>query len=133
MMARTPLFQALLTLVVALPLPAWCNTETLSSATPDTGSLLKMGLMLVMVLLMFVAFAWVMKRISGLNPRGSDSMKVSGGISLGQRERLVIVEVEHQRLLLGVTSQNIQLIKELPSSKEIFDAAYKQAMPEKQA
>lgn len=113
------------------PLALWSAQETVNSATPDAGSLVKMGLMLGVVLFMFIAFAWVMKRMTGMNPKGGENIKVSGGISLGQRERLVVVEIENQRLLLGVTSQNIQLVKELSSKDQSFSKTYQQAMPEK--
>ncbi|CAG0910175.1 unnamed protein product, partial [Cyprideis torosa] len=91
------------------------QTETVTSTAPTVTSMLKMGLMLGVVIFMFIAFAWIMKRMTGLSPRGGDGMKVTGGLSLGQRERLVMVEVDNQRLLLGVTQQNITLIREMPA------------------
>jgi flagellar protein FliO/FliZ len=35
-------------------------------------------------------------------------------VSLGPKERLVIVDVGGQKLLLGVTQQRIECLKELP-------------------
>lgn len=129
-MARMPLpIRLPLTLPALLPASVMAQTETVTSTAPTVTSMLKMGLMLGVVIFMFIAFAWIMKRMTGLSPRGGDGMKVTGGLSLGQRERLVMVEVDNQRLLLGVTQQNITLIREMPAGQS-FDATLKQAMPE---
>lgn len=131
-MARMPLSQLLLVTLTTLPAGVFADAGAVTSATPTVTSMLKLGLMLGVVLFMFVGFAWILKRMTGLNPRGGEGMKVTGGISLGQRERLVVVDIEGQRLVLGVTQQNIHLIKELPG-KHSFDATLKQAMPEHSA
>lgn len=129
-MARMPFSSTVALLaLVTLSTGALAETEAVSSSVPTATSMLKLGLMLGVVIFMFVAFAWVMKRMSGLSPRGGEGMKVSGGVSLGQRERLVVVEVDQQRLLLGVTPHSINLIRELSPTQD-FDSTLKEAMPE---
>ena len=131
-MARMPAFTRLMTPLLAMSssaVMAQTDATSASGTMPVATSLLKLGRRLGVVIIMFFAFVWIMKRMSGLTPRGGENMKVSGGLSLGQRERLVIVEVDNQRLLLGVTAQSIQLIREL-SNKDSFDQTMKQVMPE---
>lgn len=49
-------------------------------------------------------------RIAGL--RGG-AMRVQSVLSLGMKEKLILVQVDDQRLLLGVTQQQITLISDL--------------------
>ncbi|CAG0908652.1 unnamed protein product, partial [Cyprideis torosa] len=46
-----------------------------SAVVPQASSLLKLGLMLAVVILMFLAFVWIMKRMSGFSPRGGENLK----------------------------------------------------------
>lgn len=60
---------------------------------------------LATVILLIVACAWLARRwglLGQVRGHGS-SLVVKSSHSLGQRERLVVIEVEGQRLLLGVT------------------------------
>lgn len=66
--------------------------------------------MLAVVIAIFFAFAWILRRANGLRPQGNSDLKVTAGISIGQRERLVIVEADGQRLLVGVTPASIQTL-----------------------
>lgn len=56
---------------------------------------------------------WLLKRLQGHRTGGARSVTVTGGLSLGPRERLVIVETQGRRWMLGVTAQSISLIAEL--------------------
>ncbi len=56
---------------------------------------------------------WLLKRLQSHRTGGARSITVSGGLSLGPRERIVIIESQGRRWMLGVTSQSISLIAEL--------------------
>lgn len=58
---------------------------------------------LFLVLALFMACAWLMKRTQGGFLAASKEMKTLGAMSLGTREKAVLVEVEGQKLLLGVS------------------------------
>ena len=62
--------------------------------------------------------AWLAKRFMGAPGVGKGRVQVIGGVSLGPRERAVIVEVEGQRLLLGVAQGNVRLLRELPGGPQ---------------
>ena len=75
---------------------------------------------LAIVLLAIVVFAWLARRC-GFNVRAGmngTQIAVKGSYSLGQRERLVVVEVDGQRLLLGVTPGAITRLDRLSKSDE---------------
>lgn len=104
------------------PIPALlAGLPTLSQAaivpaadTSLVGSMIQVVLALALVLCLIVAAAWLMRRFS-LAPRsGNGQMRVVSGVMVGQRERVVIVEVGEQWLVLGVTAQNVNLLSHLP-------------------
>ena len=47
---------------------------------------------------------------------GVNGLKISASASLGARERVVVVDVEDARLVLGVTAGQINLLHKLPPS-----------------
>lgn len=71
-------------------------------------------LALVAVLALIIALAWLLKRLPASGLRGSDQLRVVSSLAVGQRERLVVVEVGDQQLLLGVTTRHIQTLHVLP-------------------
>lgn len=73
---------------------------------------LSMVMSLLMVLLLIFAAAWLLKKFNVVNKTVS-GMQVISSLSLGAKERLVVVQVADEQLLLGVTGQQISLIKKL--------------------
>ncbi len=66
-----------------------------------------LGLVLGMILLL----AWLVRRFSGFTPM-SRQMRVLAVLPLSTREKVVLVEVGEQQLLLGVAPGRVNLIKE---------------------
>jgi len=58
------------------------------------------GLMLVVVLIF--AVAWFMRRFGHLPSGGQGAVRMIGGLSMGQRERIVLLQVGETQLLVGV-------------------------------
>ncbi len=64
---------------------------------------------LAVVIALLLATLWLIKRLSA--PRGpAAGLKVLGGVAVGSRERLVLVEVGDKVLVLGVTSNSINTL-----------------------
>ena len=59
--------------------------------------------------------AWALKRLGFQRDRASQSLPIVASRSLGQRERVVIIEVEDEWLVLGVTPQNITALHRRPA------------------
>lgn len=64
-----------------------------------------MGLMAV--LLLILALAWLLKRFGQSNLLTNQHMKIIAAMPLGTRDRLVLVDVAGQQLLLGLSPGNI--------------------------
>lgn len=94
---------------------------------------------LALVLGLMLALAWLVKRFVSLPGMGKGQVQVLGGVSLGPRERAVLVSVEGQRLLLGVAPGRVQTLHVLDNvtgeqpQAEDFAAQLQQVRPEKDA
>ena len=78
--------------------------------------LLQAGLGMLMVLGLIFACAWLARRF-GLQRFGGGGqvVKVVSSASVGQRERVVVVEVSGTWLVLGVTSSQVRTLHSLPA------------------
>lgn len=94
-------------LLVAMP-------ATAETAPPELGSSLVQlvgGLAVVVALLL--GTLWLIKRLS--SPRGAAAgLKVLGAAPVGPRERVVLVELADQVLVLGVTPTSVNTLHTLP-------------------
>ncbi|UQY42758.1 flagellar biosynthetic protein FliO [Erwinia sp. PK3-005] len=100
----------------------------------STGSALtQVSSVLAGIVLLILACAWLARRL-GFTPKrlgGPQALKISASVQVGQRERVVIVEVEDARLVLGVTAQQITHLHTLPpKDPEQQDAPPAQAAPD---
>ena len=65
---------------------------------------------LVIVLGLMLGLAWLVKRYARLPGIGKGQVQVLGGVSLGARERAVLLSVEGRRLLVGVAPGRVQTL-----------------------
>jgi flagellar protein FliO/FliZ len=93
---------------------------------PGAGSLLTTALGLAFILLVIFAAAWAFKRFGGLPAGGRGMVRVLGGASLGARERVLVVQVEDARLVLGVAPGRVEMLHRMPLGED-FDTALEQA------
>ena len=91
----------------------------------DAGGLLRWFLSTVAVLAVIVVLAYILKksRFVRLKNRG---MQVTSSLALSPKEKVIILEVEGKRLLLGVSAQNINFLYDL-TAKEAEKEAEKEA------
>lgn len=86
------------------------------------GSLIQTTLGLLVVLVVIGGVAWAFKRFGHFQTGMQGKMKVVGGVSLGARERVVLLQVGDQQLVLGVAPGHIQTLhvleKPLPTDSE---------------
>lgn len=63
-----------------------------------------------LVVVMIVALAWALRRLGGLGTGGTGPLQVLGGLSVGPRERVVLLRAGEQQLLLGVAPGRVQTL-----------------------
>ena len=88
-----------------------------------TGYLVQFGFGLVVVLATVVVLVWLLRRIGQLQTSFGGSLKTLGGLSLGTRERIVLVQVGDTQLLLGVAPGRIQTLYVLDTPLEKASAS----------
>ena len=67
-------------------------------------------LALLAVLALVIGLGWLLKRMPGSGFRPAEGMKLVASLSVGAKERVVVVEVNGQQLLLGVTAGGINTL-----------------------
>lgn len=101
--------------------PTTTHATTDASPAPASSSALPANLIgrtsiaLIGVIGVILVCAWALKRLGLARDRASQSLPIVASRSLGQRERVVIVEVEDEWLVLGVTPQNITALHRRPA------------------
>lgn len=101
-------------------------SESLSSATaavaaeaapslPSTpglggGDVLNMGASMLIVVAVIVLLGWLYSRSRFVGSGSSDAINVVATRALGPKERLLIVEVADQQLLVGMTATAVQTL-----------------------
>jgi flagellar protein FliO/FliZ len=75
-----------------------------------TSHLLQTTLGLLAVLAVIIAIGWAVKRFGNLRGGVQGQMKIVGGLSLGTRERVVLLQVGEQQLVLGVAPGQIRTL-----------------------
>ena len=84
------------------------------SATASPPSLVGAVLALLLVLGLILGLAWVLKRMPGSGFRPADGLRVVASLSVGAKERVVVVEVNGEQLLLGVSPGGVRTLHTLP-------------------
>ena len=80
----------------------------------SSGSILQVALSLLLVLAAVVLVAWILKRIN-LPQHGAGSLlKIVSGVAVGQRERIVLVEVNDTWLVVGVAPGQVRALHSMP-------------------
>ncbi|MEM5503341.1 flagellar biosynthetic protein FliO [Shewanella frigidimarina] len=106
------------------------NTSAHPVEVSNVATLANMVGGLIVVLAIIFLLAYIVKRLK-LVPSSGGVIKTIAVTSIGQREKVVLVEVNGQQYLLGVTSQQINLIDKLATSVDVpissFASRLKQA------
>jgi flagellar protein FliO/FliZ len=85
-------------------------TSALATSPLSVSHLIDTGLGLVLVVAIMLALAWLVKRYVQVPGLGKGQVQVLGGVSLGAREKAVLLSVEGRRLLVGVAPGRVQTL-----------------------
>lgn len=86
------------------------------------GQLVQLLLGLLLVIGLIFLLAWVMRRVQQIVPRGGQVINVVATQALGPRDRLVLVQVGGEQVLLGLTPGNITALHVLKEPLSLPDA-----------
>lgn len=113
----------LLTLFAGVMSPNALATAQMPRAT-DSLSFIPTLASLVVVVIAIFAMAFIAKRLN-LGISGNRAIKVVSALSLGTRERVLVIEVAGKQHLIGVTAQQVNHLFELeqPIDESLADSA----------
>ena len=102
---------ALTVLMFAPALAAQEMTPAIAPSSLFTGDyLLQVIGSFVVVILLLVAVLVMLKRFNGVSGSISGDMRVVSSVSVGQRERAVLLQVGEQQILVGVGPGNVRTL-----------------------
>lgn len=102
-------------LVFAADQPRPAFTPPPASAV-SSGSVLQVIFSLLFVLAAIVLVAWILKRINLPQNAAGSALKVISGVAVGQRERIVLVEVNDTWLVVGVAPGQVTALHTMPKN-----------------
>ncbi len=84
----------------------------------DGGYLIQLVAGLGLVLVSIVVLAWALKRLQRLPSKMRGALRIIGALSVGPRERLLLVQVGETQLLVGVSPGRISRLLTLSTPVE---------------
>lgn len=86
--------------------PAAAASST-ASTLPGFG---QMALSLLVVLGLIFLLAWGLKRLQGVRVGGVATMRIHGGLQVGAKEKVLLIEAGGQHLLIGVSAGGVNTL-----------------------
>lgn len=99
---------------------------------PEVGEaayLLQLLLSLLLVIGLILAAAWLLRRLSRLQGSSAGHLRIIGGLSLGSRERVILIEAGGTHLLLGVAPGRVQTLHVYPEPPAPVGAGSSESPP----
>ncbi|AHG22057.1 flagellar assembly protein FliO [Chania multitudinisentens RB-25] len=90
-----------------------------TTVLPAGSVLMQVGSALSVILLLILCVSWLYRRLGfASQTHGNKLLQLKASCPVGQRERVVIVEVDNTWLVLGVTAQQITPLHTLPAPEK---------------
>lgn len=135
------------TVISGLVVSAGCaaaQSERGAPAKPETvadplgpGGLFQMFGGLILVLAIIIGLAWAVRRFGRFGPQGGGALRIVGGLSMGARERVVLLQAGETQILVGVAPGRVQTLHVLdkpvepgsqPPGEQVFADRLKQVL-----
>jgi len=113
-------------------LPAWAADTPSAHAPPPlapAAGMLQVFGGLLLVLLVVVGLAWALKRFGAHQQNAAGVLKIVGGTMVGQRERVVLLEVGGTWLVIGVAAGHVSALHSMPKAEKTPEARIAPAAP----
>lgn len=121
------LLLVLLFLVFLLLHPAAWGAESAAAAGTaysPVEQIAKMIIGLLVVLVMIFVLAWLARNYGGFSPAQNAALKTVAGVAVGQKERVVLLQVGERQLLIGVAPGEVTLLHVIEKGEEVAAAEH---------
>ena len=97
----------------ATAVTAAATTTAVTTTGPSKENLATTFVGLVLVICVIFLLAKLLKRLQETSIGGKSSMKIISHLALGQKERVLVLDVNGKQIVVGVTAMQINLLMEL--------------------
>lgn len=112
--------------------------QAIMKSTPEpTQYLGQIILSLVVVLTLIFLAAWLLKSFSRYPGVASGHLRVLGALSVGQKEKIILLQAGKDQIVVGVTTTEIRLLHQLSETVEVeefkspvFNSAFSKKLQE---
>lgn len=118
MMSRFSQILIFLLLILPLTVNAVVEEKKLPVDPLSASSIVNMFMGLGLVLALIFLMAWVVKRMGGMQIASSQRLQVLSALSVGTREKVVLIQVENKRLVIGVAQGQVSTLHVLDGEFE---------------
>ncbi len=101
-----------------LLLPSAVQASTADSIGVSSATYVQAMLALLLIVGLLFGTAWLARKVSGGKSFGQGNLKVLGGVALGPRERLVLVEAGDTWLVIGMVPGQIRTLHRMPKGDD---------------
>lgn len=108
--------------------PVTAIAEPAVASDAGQAALGKLVLGLFAILAIIYGCAWAMKRLRLPTAFSNSLMKIESVISVGAREKIALLRVGDQQLVVGITSSSIQTLHVIPADKNASVAGFAQQL-----
>jgi len=107
-LVQYPLAHSILAITLLCPFFVYADAELVK---PSFDYMASFG-SLLFVLFVIIGLAWLLKKTRLINP-GQGQMSVMASLTLGTKEKVMVIEVAGEQFLIGVTAGQINLLNKL--------------------
>lgn len=95
------------------------SNEVINAGPMSSSYLLQLFFGLLVVIVCIVALSWFIKKMNKFQSLTDYPLKIVGGLSIGNREKVVLLQVGDEQLLIGVAQGNVSKLHVLDKNIEI--------------
>ena len=99
--------------------PTSPSNSAATAALSSAGSLTQVALVLLLVIGLIAGAAWLLKRLGMARNPGGTTVRIVSGVSLSNRERILVVEVADQWIVVGVAPGCINTLATMPRQEPV--------------
>lgn len=108
----------------AMPVSSLAEDTAASIKSPvGAVEILSLGTSLVLVIGVILVVGWLYSRANGIRGGNNDAISIIAAQSLGPKERILVVDIAGEQLVVGMTSTQIQTLHVLSNRISKNDAA----------
>jgi len=93
------------------------STNIAEGSIISNAEVLKLFGSLASVILLVLIFSYAFKKMNGLSFSGDEHIKIISSLAVSQKEKIILVEVGGENLLLGISSGGVSLLKSIDLTK----------------